>query len=553
MSNELRIVLLWHLHQPDYRDPASRVFQQPWTFLHALKDCTDMAAHLERHPRVAAVVNLSPVLLDQLADLALRLRLHDESGAAIGEPLLDALAGPTLAGDSALRRALLGACLHANEANQVKRFPLFRELVEIARATLRDGAPQPDDGTILDLVTWYHLAWLGETTRRDDPRVRRLLEQGRNFSAADRRELTGIVFDLIGGLRLRFATLAERGQVELSASPWGHPILPLLLDLAAGRETQPQAALPQSRQYPGGADRVRWHLASGRTTFREFFRRAPSGCWPSEGAVCERSVALIGESGFGWTASGQRVLINSLPAGSETSDRLHRPYQLAAGGPWLFFRDDQLSDRIGFVYQGWHGDDAVADLVERLERIAAEPAAPGRVVTIALDGENPWDHYPANGYYFLSALYRALGTHPTLRMTTPSRCLRDPELRPAVLPRLVAGSWVYGDLSTWIGDRDKNYAWDLLVQAKRAFDRHASADSSPALLRQLAVCEGSDWFWWPGEYNPAEAVAAFEQLYRRQLDGLYRMLGVEVPAGLGQTFTRGQGHPAAGGVMRPGS
>jgi alpha-amylase/alpha-mannosidase (GH57 family) len=553
MSNELRVVLLWHMHQPDYRDPDSRAFHRPWTFLHALKDYSDMAAHLERHPRVAAVVNFSPILLDQLADLTVRLRIHQESGAAIGEPLLDALAGPTLVGDPAARRALLGACLHANETHQIGRFPLFRELVEIARATLADGAPQPEDSAVLDLVTWYHLAWLGETLRREDPRVQRLVEQGRNFSPADRRELLGIVLELIGGLRTRFATLAGRGQVELSLSPWGHPILPLLLDLAAGRQTQPHAPLPRAHQYPGGETRARWHLAAGLTTFRQFFGRIPAGCWPSEGAVCERSVALIGESGLGWVATGQRVLLNSLQPPPESSDRLHRPYQLKPGGPWIFFRDDQLSDRIGFVYQSWHGDDAAADLVERLERIAAEPAAPGRVVTIALDGENPWDHYPANGYYFLSALYRALGAHPTLRMTTPSRCLRDPELRPALLPRLVAGSWVHGDLATWIGDPDKNRAWDLLVQAKRTFDQHAGSDPSPALLRQLAVCEGSDWFWWPGTYNPAEAVAAFEQLYRRQLAGLYRLLGVRIPAELEQTFTHGHGHPAAGGTMRPGS
>ncbi|MBM5811985.1 MAG: glycoside hydrolase [Gammaproteobacteria bacterium] len=552
MSGKLRVVLLWHMHQPDYRDPLTRAFHRPWSFLHAIKDYTDMAAHLERHPRVAAVVNFSPVLLEQLSDLTARLEAHRLRGAPIGEPLLDALAAPRLTPDVAQRRALLSTCLHASEAHQINPHPLFRELIEIARATLRDGAPQPGDAEILDLLVWYHLVWLGETVQREEPQVRRLLERGRHFEYAERRELVELIAGLLGGLRARYATLAGRGQVELSLSPWGHPILPLLLDLAAGRAAQPDSPLPAARHYPDGEARARWHLDAGLATFREYFGLTPAGCWPSEGAVCERSVALIGSHGLGWAATGQRVLQHSLSPPPDASDRFHRPYQLAAGGPWLFFRDDALSDRIGFVYQSWHGDDAAADLVDRLQRIAAEPAAPGRVVTIALDGENPWDHYPANGYYFLSALYRALGAHPAIRMTTPARCLRDPELRPAPLPRLVAGSWVHGDLATWIGDPDKNRAWDLLVQAKRAFDRHAGRQPAPALLRQLAVCEGSDWFWWPGAYNPAETVAAFEHLYRTQLAGLYRMLGVDAPEELGRVFTHGLGHPAAGGTMRPG-
>ncbi|HKK14845.1 MAG TPA: glycoside hydrolase, partial [Gammaproteobacteria bacterium] len=219
-----------------------------------------------------------------------------------------------------------------------------------------------------------------------------------------------------------------------------------------------------------------------------------------------------------------------------------------------FFRDDGLSDLIGFTYSDWHGDDAVANLVHHLENIAE--VTTDAVVPVILDGENAWEYYPDNGYHFLSGLYERLAAHPRLQLTTFSDCLAgDPT--PGRLDRLVAGSWVYGTFSTWIGDRDKNRGWDMLREAKLAFDAFAGARDVDAgrldLARhQLAVCEGSDWFWWFGDYNPADTVTDFDRLFRMHLANLYQLLGQEPPEYLSHAFSHGTGRPERGGVMRHG-
>jgi alpha-amylase/alpha-mannosidase (GH57 family) len=118
-----------------------------------------------------------------------------------------------------------------------------------------------------------------------------------------------------------------------------------------------------------------------------------------------------------------------------------------------------------------------------------------------------------------------------------------------------AGSWVYGTLSTWMGDADKNRGWDLLCAAKRAFDevmaRESLSQAEVATAElQLAACEASDWFWWFGDYNPSAAVRDFDELFRHQLTSLYRALKLDPPAELTLPISAGRGAPEAGGVMR---
>jgi len=221
-----------------------------------------------------------------------------------------------------------------------------------------------------------------------------------------------------------------------------------------------------------------------------------------------------------------------------------------------FFRDDGLSDLIGFTFADWHADDAAANLVHHLENIASASEEDARLVSIILDGENAWEHYPQNGYHFLKGLYQALTEHPQIELTTFSKCL-DAGLAARPLSNLVAGSWVYGTFSTWVGDEGKNRGWDMLVEAKRTFDEavesgRLSEGAVEAATRQLAVCEGSDWFWWFGDYNPADTVSDFERLYRLHLANLYQLMGAAPPDYLSHTFTHGRGAPKRGGVMRPG-
>lgn len=562
-SGKLSVVLCWHMHQPEYRDLRNGQYLLPWTYLHATKDYVDMAAHLEAVPAARAVVNFAPILLEQIEDYAQQIQAYLRGTAALRDNLLAALAEPATITEPLARLGLVKACLRAQRERQIHRYPAFRQLAALSDYILG----HPDDARYLnsqflsDLLVWYHLVWQGETVKRTDSRVQRLIEKGHGYSLEDRRLLLEIIGEQLSSVLGRYRALAERGQIELSVTPYAHPILPLLLEIQSAREAMPAAALPVLDVYPGGEERAVWHIRRGLEVFQRHFGFIPQGCWPSEGSVSEAVLKLLGKHGFRWAASGGNVLRASLHASglpNPSHDATFRPYQAAGSSAACFFRDDGLSDLIGFTYSDWHADDAVNDLLKHLENIAAAcQPADDIIVPIIMDGENAWEHYPENGYYFLSALYRRLSSHPRLELTTFSDYLaRYPYTK--TLPRLVAGSWVYGTFSTWIGDKDKNRAWDMLGAAKRSYDQvvvsgRLSREQRDAADRQLAVCEGSDWFWWFGDYNPEEVVSDFERQFRLNLANLYQLLGLEPPAMLTEVFAHGGGVPAKGGAMRTGN
>lgn len=579
-KKRLKVVLCWHMHQPQYRDLISGEYQLPWTYLHGMKDYVDMAAHIEAVPNARAVVNFAPVLLEQIADYAAQIQGFLQNTHAIRDPLLAALVQPVLPVDSGQLLLLVKACLRVNEKRVINRFPAYRQLADMGTwvATKPEALAYLNDQFMVDLLVWYHLAWLGETVRREDKRVKELMDKCTGYSLHDRRLLLEIIGELMGGIIGRYAALANSGQVELSLTPYAHPIVPLLLDLRSAHEAMPDAPLPHIEEYPGGEARAHWHIKKGLETFKHYFGITPLGCWPSEGGVSTAAVKLLGESGFRWVASGGSVMHNSwahaktaaatapktktapTPIPGVNGVGVHHPYRLEALLPKnkvaCFFRDDGLSDLIGFTYSDWHADDAVANLIHHLGNISAAASEPDSVVSIIMDGENAWEYYPENGYYFLSALYRRLAEHPDIELTTFSACLDD-ETTLYQMPELVAGSWVYGTFSTWIGSPDKNRGWGMLGDAKRAFDKvvasnKLSAEQLAHAEQQLAVCEGSDWFWWFGDYNPADTVSDFERLYRRHLVNLYQMLNVDPPEYLSHALSHGGGAPQMGGVMRPG-
>jgi alpha-amylase/alpha-mannosidase (GH57 family) len=556
----LPVILLWHMHQPQYRDALTGQYVLPWTYLHAIKDYTDMAAHLEGNPAGRAVVNFSPVLIEQIQEIGRRVTEHLRSGAPLPDPVLGLLGPDPVPTEPVARLELLRSCLRAQRKQMIERFGPYLELATLAETLATpDRITYASDQLIHDLAVWYHLAWLGETVRRSDALVSDLTERGRGFTPAQRRQLLTLIGDLVGNVLPRYAALAEKGQIELSVTPYGHPIIPLLLDFGAARDAVPNMSLPEHAGYPGGAERAHRHVEEGIRIFTEAFGSRPTGCWPAEGAISQGTLELLDRHQFRWAASSTNVLRGCL----ELSDKqtanspraYNRPYRVPGSSLNCFFRDDSLSDLIGFTYATWHGDDAAHNLVNEVAQLARKYAnTPGHAVLIALDGENAWEHYPFNGYYFLRALYSLLANHPLLELTTLSECLAR-GLEPAPLQKVMAGSWVHGTLATWMGDPAKNRAWDLLCEAKSTFDRVMQKHSleperRAAAERQLALCESSDWFWWFGDYNPAEAVSQFDRLYRRQLMNLYRLLDLDTPPSLSQPISTGGGHAEHGGVMR---
>ncbi len=555
-SKKLKLVLCWHMHQPEYRNLKTGEYQLPWTYLHVIKDYVDMVAHLEAEPKAKAVVNFAPILLEQIEDYTKQINgyLHDR--IAIKDGLLSALVSPTIPADVETRLGLIKDCMRANRERQINRYPAFQRLIEMAEwlKNHHDGINYVNSQFITDILVWYHLAWMGETVKLSDSRIKRLIAQGSEYTLHDRVELLEIIAEIHTNLLGRYKSLAKKGRIELSVTPYAHPIMPLMLDIKSAHEAMPNAPLPALSIYSGGEKRVRWHLKKGIETFERFFGMTPKGCWPSEGSVSKQTLEILSDFGFDWAASGGNVLGNSLHQSGSSGEDVHHPFKVEGTDIACFFRDDGLSDLIGFEYSKWHADDAVMNLIGHLENVAASDK--DKVVSIIMDGENAWEYFPANGYYFLNALYAKLSQHPQIELTTFSECLAAKvEVKP--LKKLVAGSWVYGTFSTWIGDVDKNRGWDMLGDAKWSFDKVVTTGRlTPEQLQaaeiQLAVCEGSDWFWWFGDYNPSAAVSDFERQFRLNLTNLYNLLGCAPPSYLELTFTQGSGAPAMGGAMRPG-
>lgn len=567
--------LYWHMHQPDYRDIVSNQYVLPWTYLHAIKDYTDMAHHLEANPKAKVNFNFVPVLLDQLEDYTLQFETKQ-----MRDPLLALLAREHLEGISAAEcRLIVGSCFKSHHEKMLSPFPHYQKLLRIFEtaesATGNTELHYFSAQYKVDLLVWYHLAWTGESVRRNYPLVKELMDKGAKFSFEDRKRLFNLIGELIANLIPRYKALQDNKQIEISTTPHYHPILPLLLDFKSTKDAMPDAQLPANAQYPGGRSRAVAQVQSAQRTHQGRFDMAAKGMWPAEGGVSHAALSLLAEYGVTWAATGQSVLVNSLNKSglpvTDKQDYLYTPYKVTDGHHDIlcFFRDDHLSDKIGFEYAKMYTSDAVNDFVRTLEHIQQSNTSDNhRVVSVILDGENAWEYYPYNGFYFLNELYTALANHPNIQMTTFSEIVALTQkttestatsvIPTPILPQIAAGSWVYGTFSTWIGSTDKNRGWDLLCEAKKAYDKVMQSDKlderqRTACEQQLSICEGSDWFWWFGDYNSSVSVNSFDQLYRLNLMNLYSLLKMPVPEILHQPISTGGGNPDVGGTMRRGT
>ncbi len=548
MPHRLGVAFLWHFHQPIYRG-ADGAYRLPWVYLHAWKDYGDMAAHLERHPEARVTVNWTPTLIEQLEDYHERLRALLREGTPCGDELLDALAGTVpLPASLPARQRLVQLCQRGHAPTLFHPHEYFRELLNWLGSA---AGQQPcervqyvNDQCLIDLLVWYHLAWAGASVRAH-PTVQRLIDQRCGYTRADRLALVEAIAGVLGDILPRYRRLAEAGQVELSVTPYAHPIAPLLLDFAAAAETRPEDPLP-GESYPGGEARLRWHIDAALACFERVFGFRPVGVWPAEGAVSAAALRHFAEAGFVWCASGERVWANSARASCwdeayvASKRGLYAPVAVEGLPMRLLFRDDGLSDLIGFEYQRWDPDYAADHFVAALEQIARSfgEAAGEHTVLVALDGENAWEYYPNNGWEFLERLYARLSAHPLLRLRSVREAVAA-RAHPDVLTRVLAGSWVYGTLATWVGSSAKNRAWEALIELKKALDARCSEldDAIHAKIEaELAICESSDWFWWFNENNQAQAVAEFDALLREHLMAAYRLAGLVPPEALQRPF-----------------
>ncbi len=505
-----RAVFLWHLHQPEYRDPQSGQPLLPWVRLHATRAYTDMAAAFERWPLARGVANWAPSLLLQLDAYV--------SGRAVDRD--EELARKPVSALTPVERAhVIKESFSIDWDLWVRPVPRYAELLARRGLDLRSvdllrvqSAFSGQD--LLDLQVHFVLGWMGFAARREEPLVGELVAKQRGFTHEEKLLLLDTQRRIAARIVPRWTALAARGQVELTCSPLYHPILPLLIDSDSARRAMPEATLPPRFAWPQDARaQVQRGLALAETTFGA----RPVGMWPSEGSVSPEVVELLADCGVRWCATDQGNLERSERETRAQAPLHHQPW--AAGKLAMLFRDRDLSDAIGFRYARSEPEAAAQDLVRR---IAA--AGSSAVVTIALDGENPWEHYPRSGEGFLDALYARLSRDEVV--STLPRELPAPAAR---ISRVHSGSWIDSNYRIWIGHSEDNAAWSLLSEARTVLEQHRDSPQFERAYEAILSAEGSDWFWWYGDDFTTENAPEFDSLFRRMVAQVYRHLGLAPP------------------------
>ncbi|MHB8421052.1 MAG: glycoside hydrolase family 57 protein [Myxococcales bacterium] len=522
------LALIWHMHQPVYLDPATGEAVLPWVRLHAARAYYDMARVLEEHPGARVHVNLVPALLDQL-EAAAAGRVRDRFLELSLRPAGD-LTQPE-------RETILRFFFQIDWETQIRPLSRYWELLQLrgqdlARVDLARVAREATAQDLRDVQVLFNLAWTGFALREEEPALRALIEKGRGFDEGDKRTVVAAHEKAVAAVVPLYRRLQERGQIELTATPHYHPILPLLLDTESAREGLPGYPMPTRLTLPEDA---REQVRRARESHERRFGRPPTGMWPAEGSVSPAAAALFAEQRIGWIASDEGVLFRSLPSGAPRA-ALFRPYRFAteSGEIAMVFRDRGLSDLLGFTYQKLEAAAAVADFTGHLADIGTSGGEP--LVSVVLDGENPWEHYPNGGREFLHRFYEALERRDrdVSGVLLSERLARRP---PAdVLPRLHAGSWIDANFRIWIGHEEDRAAWEALGAVRRLWAEAKASGRDPAAVAQayedILVAEGSDWFWWFGDDFFTESAAEFDALFRDRLHAACRLLGVPPPAGI---------------------
>ncbi len=524
----IKLAILWHQHQPYYF--AEGKFRLPWVRLHATKDYVEMVRHVEQHPKIHATINLVPSLVEQLE--AYSHGAHDEL-LQIARKNIEHLSDDE-------RRYVKDNCFLANEQKMIARSLRQNELHEKKKRN-----EEFSDEELRDIIVLYHLAWSGEFLRRD-LFVASLINQGTHFTEEQKAQLLDVHQIEIGNVVALHKRLSDNKQLEVSTSPFYHPILPLLCASDAAREAMHDVTLPSGTfASPDDASR---QISTGRIFMHERIGSEIRGMWPSEGSISDEALRLMAVDGITWTASDESVLMNSLLHHDNAGSNMHygelekyfpRRFPKDGAEITVFFRDHLLSDKIGFDYQNWDSHDAACDFVNHVKYIRTaiidrfgEEELRKACFTVILDGENCWEYYPENGYQFLDTLYRELEADDEIQTVTFSEALEEiGKEKIRTLDHVVAGSWINSNFKIWIGHPEKNRAWELLAQAAETlYNFHdiavmGYADARKALLR----AEGSDWFWWYGDDHVSHQRHIFDELFRFHLMEVYRNLSLVIP------------------------
>lgn len=532
-AKTLKIAFLWHMHQPYYFDPITKKFKMPWVRLHCVKDYLDMLLNVERYEKIHPVFNFTPSLIDQIElylngtpELHVELTLKNPDDLTPYEKAL-----------------ILKDFFMANWDTMIKPFSRFYELL------IKRGNPKTQEEFIeasrfftkqdfLDLQVLFNLTWVDPIFRQEDPFLKELVKKGRYFTQNEKELLIEKHYEIMGKIVPAYKKCFENNHIEISISPFCHPILPLLIDNYIAKISEPNTVLPSLRfQYPQDAF---GQIVTAINFSESRFGKKIMGMWPSEGSVSDEALKLISKAGIKWTATDEGVLSKTLNLNTLPAEKLYRSYryQTESGPLYLFFRDHRISDNIGFVYSRMTAEDATNHLLRTLHNIKThlDNTSPRQdyIVPIILDGENAWEFYPNDGNDFLNLLYQRLEKDEAIEVVTFSEFINTfPQGEQ--ISHIHPGSWINSNFKIWIGHQEDNTAWELLTEVRQIFEEQEnSLDQGDIveLRKSLYIAEGSDWCWWYGDEHSTEFDLEFDELFRAYIKDIYKKLNLPTPTKL---------------------
>ncbi len=532
MDRKVTILFLWHMHQPYYKDTIENYYVMPWVRLHATKGYYDIPLVMEKYG-IRGTINMVPSLLEQIEDYVNNEATDRWMELTQKDPdeMNDEEKGFVLENFFMLNWERLVHTSHrygellSKREDYRKRF----SFIEMGSMFSRNE--------ILDLQVLFNLKWFGFMAREHYPFLRLLEEKDRFFTTEDKRELLRIQKGVLKDIIPLYRRLMSEEKLEVSFTPFYHPIFPLVYDTDISKRSAPSAPMPQRFFYPRDA---RWHLEEGKRYSERIWGRKLSGMWPAEGSVSPEIVPVASENGVKWMATDDGILFRSIN-NFDKSRILYKPYRVRSENSEVvtFFRDKYLSDLIGFSFSRMDTGKAVDIFMRYVESVASHFSEDRfeKVLPVILDGENAWESYPGNGKDFLSSLFQRITAATTVTSNTFSGYLEGEDLDTfPMLNRLYSGSWINSDYRIWIGGMQENTAWNYLKKVRDFWEdyriKNPSMDEENVreVLYSLYRAEGSDWFWWYGETFSTENDYLFDRLFRRHLRKVYKILSIESPS-----------------------
>ena len=528
-TKKLSIAFYWHMHQPVYQLTPTGDYLMPWVRLHAVKDYLDMVLILEKFPKIKLNFNLVPVLLDSLIDYG-ENDLHDIHSRLTITDVEDLTADD--------KEFIINNFFDANFHSMILPSEEYNRLYQKYQLNPENDINMFSNQEYSDLMALFNLAWFDPIYKNIYPELKKLIKKGKNYTTEDRIKIIDIQRDLIRKIIPTYKKFSDEGRIEITTSPYYHPILPILLDIKSIKKSS-ENDLPTNLKMELDA-KMQTEMALDR--MENIFGKRPRGIWPSEHCISSKELGLLKELGVDWTISDEGILSNSINFEFVRDFRgyLEDPYHLLKSykykddGVNIIFRDSVIPNLIGFEYPNHPAESAANDLYDRIKvaqsKLLSSPDE-NHLITIAMDGENSWENYTADGSTFLSTIYSLIENDPSLETVLISDYLDKDIQKP--LNKISSGSWVNRNFKLWIDEPLKNLAWTYLKQVRDDFSAYVKQNplnpNIEAARRELFICEGSDWFWWYGEPNDSGRDNIFDYIFREHLKNIYLFLGLEVP------------------------